>query len=389
VGGLDRADPTARGLDQMRSVSRVLRARHVEAVPRPSRGPLTGRATGGNRYHRNEPDAIVTVRSSERKRRRPRPGRLLVALGGNAIQRAHDHGTWQESVRQMRRTAAALAPLVTPRRELIVTHGNGPQVGRLLREAELGAVEVPVPPLHVLGAETEGQLGYLVAQELGEELRRRGIDRTIVPIVSRTEVSPRDPAFRTPTKPVGRFYSASEARSLRRTLGWTVREDPRRGGWRRLVASPEPRRWLEGAAVRSMLDAGLGRRCVFVVTGGGGIPVIARRGRWEGVDAVIDKDRAAALVGETLAVETLAIVTDVPGAAVAYTSTHPRWLGRIELSELARYWRRGEFAEGSMGPKVEAGIRFLRRGGRRFIITDIASLPQALAGRAGTRVSMP
>lgn len=318
-----------------------------------------------------------------------RPGRILVALGGNAIQRAHDHGTWRESVRQMRRTAAALVPIVTGRRELIVTHGNGPQVGSLLREAELGAREVPVPPLHVLGAETEGQLGYLIAQELDAALRRRGIDRTVVPIVSRTEVSPRDPAFRRPTKPVGRFYSAREAQALRRRLGWTVRADPGRGGWRRLVASPEPVRWLEGPAVRRMLDAGFGAHAVFVVTGGGGIPVVARGGRWEGVDAVIDKDRAAALVGETLAVETLAIVTDVPGAAVGYDTPQPRWLGRVSLAELERYRRRGEFAEGSMGPKVEAGIRFLRHGGRRFVITDISSLPAALTDRAGTRVSSP
>ncbi len=287
----------------------------------------------------------------------------------------------------MRRTAVALAGIVTPRRELIVTHGNGPQVGRLLREAELGAAEVPLPPLHVIGAETEGQLGYLIAQALSEEFRRRGIRRTVVPIVSRTEVSPRDPAFRRPTKPVGRFYSAAEARELGRRLGWTMREDPRRGGWRRLVPTPEPRRWLEGPAVRSMLDAGFGATCVFVVTGGGGVPVVARRGRWDGVDAVIDKDLTAALVAQVLAVETLAIVTDVRGAATEYASAHPRWLGRVPLAELERLWRRGEFGEGSMGPKVEAGIRFLRRGGRRLVITDVASLPAALADRAGTRVS--
>lgn len=287
----------------------------------------------------------------------------------------------------MRRTAKALASVVTPAQELIVTHGNGPQIGTLLREAELGVAEVPVPPLHVLGAETEGQLGYLIAQELGSELVRRRIARTVVPIVSRTEVSARDPAFRAPTKPVGRFYSASEAVAFRRELGWTMREDPKRGGWRRLVASPSPLRWLEGRAVRSMLDRGLGARCIFVVTGGGGIPVVARAGRWEGVDAVIDKDRAAALVGETLGAESLAVVTDVPGAAVGYASTRPRWLREVELPELIRYWRDGEFGEGSMGPKVEAGIRFLRRGGRRFIITDIRSLRKALGGRAGTQVS--
>ena len=314
------------------------------------------------------------------------PGGVLLALGGNAIQRAQDNGTWTEAVRQMRRTAAAIATVALPGRAIVVTHGNGPQVGSLLREAELGAREVPVPPLHVLGAETEGQLGYLISQELGAALRRAHVDRSVIPIVSRTEVSARDPAFRTPSKPVGRFYPADEAQSLHERLGWTMREDTQRGGWRRLVPSPRPIRWLEGEAVRGMMEAGFGERCVFVVTGGGGIPVVRRRGRWEGVDAVIDKDRAAALVAHQLGIATLAIVTDVPGAAVGYGTDHPRWLGELSLEELTRYWKQGEFSEGSMGPKVEAGIRFLREGGREFIITDIRSLARALAGKAGTRV---
>ena len=315
-----------------------------------------------------------------------RPTRLLVALGGNAIQQAHDGGTWTEATRQMRRTVDALTAVVVPGRELVLTHGNGPQVGNLLREAELGADEVPVPPLHVLGAETQGQLGYPIAQELGAALQRAHIDRIVLPIVSRTAVSPRDPAFRHPTKPVGQFYPAAEADRLHQTLGWTMQEDAQRGGWRRLVPSPQPLRWLEGDGVRGMLDAGFGSRCVFVVAGGGGIPVVRHRGRWEGVDAVIDKDRAAALVARNLNVDTLAIVTDVPGAAVDYASRHPRWLGEVGLDELTRYWKGGEFGEGSMGPKVEAGIRFLHAGGRAFIITDLGSLPEALRGRAGTRV---
>jgi carbamate kinase len=312
--------------------------------------------------------------------------RILVALGGNAIQRAHDHGTWAESVRQMRRTARALAAIVRPGRELVVTHGNGPQVGSLLREAELGAAEIPAPPMHALDAETEGQLGYLIAGELDAALRRAGRARIVVPIISRTEVSPRDPAFRRPTKPVGRFYSAEEARALERTQGWTMREDVHRGGWRRVVPSPQPRRWVEGPAVEAMMDAGLGSRCVFVVTGGGGIPVVRRGAGWVGVDAVIDKDRGAAMVARTLHVDTLVIVTDVPGAAIGFDGEHPRWLGQVTARELSAYWRRGEFAEGSMGPKVEAGLRFLSAGGRSFVITDLGSLPAALAGSAGTRV---
>ena len=324
-------------------------------------------------------------------RQGPRPGspeRILVALGGNAIQRAHDHGTWGEAVRQMRRTARALAAVVRPGRELVVTHGNGPQVGSLLREAELGESEVPAPPMHALDAETQGQIGYLISGELDAALRRAHRPRAVVPIISRTEVSPRDPAFRRPTKPVGRFYSPEEAHALEQTEGWTMREDPHRGGWRRLVPSPQPRRWLEGPAVRAMLDAGLGARCVFVVAGGGGIPVVRRGAGWVGVDAVIDKDRGAALVARTLGAHALVIVTDVPGAAVDFDRARPRWLGAVTAAELARYHALGEFGEGSMGPKVEAGLRFLAAGGRSFVITDLGSLPAALAGRAGTRVGV-
>jgi carbamate kinase len=310
--------------------------------------------------------------------------RIVVALGGNAIQRAHDHGTWTEAVRQMRRTAGALAALATPAVDLVVTHGNGPQVGALLREAELGAPEIPQPPLFVLGAESEGQIGFLIAQELGAALGSAG--RSVVPIVCRTEVRASDPAFLHPSKPVGRFYPKAEAERLHRERGWTVREDAARGGWRRLVPSPNPIRWLEADAVRAMLDAGLGRAMVPVVLGGGGTPVVRRRGRWEGVDAVIDKDLAAALAAHQLGADTLAIVTDVRGAAVGFGTAHPRWLGEVSLAELQAHARRGEFAAGSMGPKVEAGLRFLRGGGRRFVITEPTSLAEALRGRAGTRV---
>ncbi len=313
--------------------------------------------------------------------------RLVVALGGNAIQRAHDHGTWSESVRQMRRTVPALAEVVRAGHELIVTHGNGPQVGNLLREAELGAPEIPAPPMHVLDAESEGQIGYLVALELEAELRRRRLAHTVVAMIGRTEVSARDPAFRHPTKPVGRFYPERDARRLARGEGWVMRPDPQRGGWRRVVPSPRPRRWLEGPGVRRMLDAGLGSQLVPVVTGGGGIPVVRdRSGRYRGVDAVIDKDRTAALVALELGADTLAIVTDVPAAAVGFGSAHPRWLGEVGAAEMAGYLARGEFGEGSMAPKIEAGLDFLRGGGGRFVVTDIPSLPAALAGRAGTRV---
>ncbi len=314
--------------------------------------------------------------------------RLLVALGGNAIAPAHGSGTWTEARAAMRRTAQSLVRVVAAGHELVVTHGNGPQVGNLLREAELGVSEVPMPPMYVAGAESEGQIGFLVAQELSAALTRARLPRTIVPVVSRTEVDGRDPAFRRPSKPVGRFYTRAEGQRLRRQYGWTLRPDPRRGGWRRVVPSPIPRRWLEGVAIRKALDAGLGATCVFVVTGGGGVPVVrGSSGGWRGVDAVIDKDRAAALVARQLGCETLVIVTDVPGAAVGFGTPRERWLGSVSPAELQRYLDQGEFGDGSMEPKVEAVLAFHRSGGRRGVITDIASLPRALDGKAGTRLS--
>ncbi len=313
--------------------------------------------------------------------------RVLVALGGNAIEPAKGTGTWAEATAQMRRTAGSLAAVVARGHELVVTHGNGPQVGDLLREAELGAKEVPAPPMYVAGAESEGQIGFLIAQELSASLARAGVPRSVVPVVSRTEVDRQDPAFRRPDKPVGRFYSAAEARRLQHRAGWTLRPDVRRGGWRRVVPSPIPQRWLEGDTVRRALDAGLGARTVFVVSGGGGVPVVRdRAGRWTGVDAVIDKDRAAALVARRLDCETLVIVTDVRGAAVGFGTPRERWLGEVAASDLQKYLEAGEFAEGSMAPKVEAVLQFVRDGGRRAVISDIPSLPRALNGRAGTRV---
>jgi len=288
----------------------------------------------------------------------------------------------------MRRAAASLTAVARSSAELVLTHGNGPQVGLSLRQNELSDREVPRRPLDVLDAETQGQIGYLIQTELGAALRRARIDRAVLPLISRMEVRARDPAFRSPTKPVGRFYTEEEARLVRKQFGWTMQHDVARHGWRRLVPSPRPVRWLEGHAVRTLLSADLAKRWIPVVAGGGGVPVVRRGGgRYEGVEAVIDKDLGAALVASELGVPTLAIVTDVPGAAVSFGRPSERWLGRVTLEELERLHARGEFSSGSMGPKVEAGIGFLRSGGHRFVITDIPSLPRALAGEAGTRVT--
>ena len=312
---------------------------------------------------------------------------ILVALGGNALQRAGGGGTWEEARVQMRRTVRVLAEIAAEGSELVLTHGNGPQVGALLLQNEAGQREVPAHPMDVLGAETQGQIGYLIQMELTPALRAARVDRSVLTVVSRMEVARNDPAFQDPTKPVGRYYSGDEARLLRKRHEWVLRYDGVRGGWRRLVPSPRPVRWLEGRAVRQLLGSGNGKRWVPVVSGGGGIPVVRRRdGGYEGVEAVIDKDLAASLVGRELALDTLAIVTDVPGAAVNFGKKGERWLGEVTVTELAEFARRGEFAVGSMGPKIEAGLEFLRGGGRRFLVTDIPSLARALRGEAGTRV---
>jgi carbamate kinase len=313
--------------------------------------------------------------------------RIVVALGGNALNRAGGTGSWDEAVEQMRRTAPALASVVAEGHELIVTHGNGPQVGQLLVQNELAAREVPPRPMAVLGAQSQGEIGFLIQQELTAALDAGGTPRTVLAVVSRMEVSTRDPAFHAPSKPVGRYYSEEESRVLRKREGWEMQFDGARGGWRRLVPSPAPLRWLEADGVRTLLGAGWGQRIVPVVCGGGGIPVVRRRGGVPtGVDAVIDKDRSAGLVATTLGAETLAMVTDVPGAAVGFGRAWERWLGEVSAEELAGLLDRGEFGTGSMAPKVGAGLAFLTDGGRSFTICDAPGLVRALHGESGTRV---
>ncbi|MFZ1024087.1 MAG: carbamate kinase [Thermoplasmata archaeon] len=313
--------------------------------------------------------------------------RVLVALGGNALQRAAGAGSWEEAVRQLDGTIRSLASVVTEGHQLILTHGNGPQIGALLRQNELALREVPARPMYVLGAETQGQIGYLIQQELSPALKRAGVPRTVIVLVSRMEVSPRDPAFKHPTKPVGRFYSDAEARLLRKREGWVLQFDGPRGGWRRVVPSPNPLRWLEAGPIQKLLNSSWGHVVIPIVAGGGGIPVVRHAGnRFEGVEAVIDKDLAAVVVARELSVETLAIVTDVPGVAVGFRKPWERWLGEVSLSEIEKFQRQHEFGEGSMSPKIEAARRFMKNGGSRVLITDIPSLGRALRNEAGTRI---
>jgi carbamate kinase len=314
-------------------------------------------------------------------------GRTFVALGGNALQRAGGDGSFAEATGQMRIVARVLAELVLQEEELLLSHGNGPQVGALLRQNELARREVPPRPMFVLGAETQGQIGYLVQQELAAALARAKVPRVVVALLTRVAVSPRDPAFRNPTKPVGAFYPEAEANLLKKREGWTMVHDRARGGWRRVVPSPKPVEWLERDAVLEWLTQGFGQRWVTVLGGGGGIPVVRRApGVYEGVDAVIDKDLTAALIAQEVRADTLAIVTDVPAVAIGFHKPWEEWLREVTVREMETYRRRGEFGEGSMAPKVDAALEFLGHGGRRVIITDPPSLARAVRDEAGTRI---
>jgi carbamate kinase len=287
----------------------------------------------------------------------------------------------------MRATARVLAELAATGEEIVLTHGNGPQVGRLLRQNEIAEREVPRLPLDVLGAESEGQIGYLISQELGAALHRLHIDRHVLVLLSRIVVDAKDPSFAHPTKPIGQYYPDAEARLLRKSRGWSMAHDPARGGWRRLVPSPQPIRWVEGEAIRRWIRSGLAPRSLLVVGGGGGIPVVPKgRGAFVGVEAVIDKDLTAALIASTVDAQTLAIVTDVPAVAVGFGRPWERWLADVSSAEMRGFLEKGEFGEGSMAPKVEAALRFLDHGGRNVVITDAPSLGRALRGEAGTRI---
>ncbi len=312
-------------------------------------------------------------------------GRVVVALGGTALNRAGEAGTYEETRAPVQETVGPLLSLLQAGHQLIVTHGNGPQVGALLIQQDATRREVPPLPLDVLGAMSQGWIGYLLQQELASGIRSARLPHHVVVLLTRTEVSADDPSFHHPAKPVGHFYPENEARLLRKQKGWTFVDDTARGGWRRVVPSPVPRHILEASWLKALLAARGVRPFVAILAGGGGVPVVRQApGHWTGVEAVIDKDRSAALLAHLLDAETLAIVTDVPAVQLGFRTPHPRPLDRVEPRELRRHLENGEFGEGSMRPKVEALLEFVSRGGTRAIITDVVSLPEALEGKAGT-----
>jgi carbamate kinase len=313
------------------------------------------------------------------ERRRPR--RFLLALGGNAIIPPGRAGTIQEQIAVTEQTMRQVVAALGDDEQLLLTHGNGPIVGNILIRNEAAACEIAPMPLDVCGADSQGGLGYMIQQVLRNELRRAGKTRDVVSIVTQVRVDAGDAAFKSPTKPIGPFYSQARANELM-AGGWRMVEDAGRG-YRRVVPSPQPREVIEAPVIRRLLDAGV----IVIAAGGGGIPVLRDQdGNLRGVEAVIDKDRASALLAHDVLCSVFVNVTGVDRVATGFGTEHQRDLEVLPLAEARRLLLAGEFPPGSMGPKIEAAIEFLEGGGDQVLITSPAVLSEALAGRHGTRV---
>ena len=305
--------------------------------------------------------------------------RVLLALGGNAMTGPDGSATPGAQIEAVGVAMRAAARLVAAGHELVITHGNGPQVGNILVKNELAAHVVPPVPLDWCGAQTQGTLGFTILDCLDDALADAGVPRPVAALVTRTLVDRDDQGFTHPSKPIGRYLPREQAQTL--IDHGQVWQDRGEKGWRRVVASPEPLEVLDVGSVRVLLEAGH----VVVAAGGGGIPVVREPdGHLRGVEAVIDKDLTAALLARTLAADVLVIATDVDHAAVGWGTAGQRELGRVTLAEMRAYAASGQFASGSMGPKVDAATRFVAGGGPRSVITSLTHITEAVEGGFGT-----
>ena len=314
----------------------------------------------------------------------------MLAIGGNSLIRSKDKSSFADQLTTTAETCRHIADIVEAGHEVVVTHGNGPQVGFILIRSHLARNRLPQVPLDACNAQTQAEIGYMIQQSLDNEFRRRGIEKPVVTVVTQVVVDSADPAFQHPSKPVGPFYTKAEAAKLEKENGWVMREDAGRG-FRRLVPSPQPVDVVERPEVESLLRAG----AVVVACGGGGIPVVEDGGvrteeggvkTLKGVAAVIDKDLASSLLAGEIGAERLVISTAVEQVYLNYGLANQTALRRVSVEEMQKHLAARQFPPGSMGPKVEAALDFLERGGREVIITDPDHLAEALAGKAGTHI---
>ncbi len=306
----------------------------------------------------------------------------VIAIGGNSLIEDNRKPDVEYQWDAVRTTCQHIADLVSEGWQVVVTHGNGPQVGFILRRNELAAHEVHTTPLDLIGADTQGAIGYMLQQALDNSLRAMGLNKSVISIVTQTLVNPNDPAFQNPTKPIGSFSDEATARKYEQQ-GWQVMEDSGRG-WRRVVASPQPLEIIELGAIRSMIKEGY----IVIAGGGGGIPVVRNpNGELRGVNAVIDKDRASSLLAAGIGADLFIISTAVPQVAINFNTPQQQNLSHLTLAEAKKYLADGHFGVGSMKPKIEAVIGFLERGGPQALITDPANLAAALKHEAGTWIT--
>jgi len=306
---------------------------------------------------------------------------ILIAVGGNSLIRAGEKGTISEQLANTRRTAAEVVGLIRSGYRLVITHGNGPQVGASLLRSERAATQVPGHPLDVCDASTQGEIGYLLQQSFVNELDHAGLHVPVVTVLTQSIVSADDPAMQHPTKPIGPFYSQADAEERKRTLGWQIVEDAARG-CRRIVPSPDPIEIVELETIFDLVNEGV----LVIACGGGGIPVVRTAHGLEGVEAVIDKDRASALLAACLGVDMFVISTDTDFVYLDYKKATQHPLTYVTASELEKHHAEGHFPPGNMGPKVESVLRFLKRGGKEAVITSCENICRAVEGSAGTHI---
>ena len=307
----------------------------------------------------------------------------VLAMGGNSLIRDKNHIALSFQYERVQETAKYIAELIAEGVRLVITHGNGPQVGFIYRRGELARSELPLIPLDICGADTQGAIGYMIEKALLNEFRRRGIDKKVTAVVTQTIVDREDRSFKHPTKPIGSFMSEEEALANKRGLGWEVAEDAGRG-YRRVVPSPIPKKIIELDVIELLVQSGY----IVIAAGGGGVPVILNeQGEIEGVEAVIDKDLGSAVMASGLGADTLIISTAVDAAYLNFGQEDQRPLSRVSLPEIKRYLEEGHFKPGSMKPKIEAIINFLENGGEKAIITSPENLLRAFKGKAGTTIT--
>jgi carbamate kinase len=307
---------------------------------------------------------------------------IVVALGGNAIIEEGTEGTMAQQFENTRKSMDAIVGLIREGHRVVLSHGNGPQAGVHLIRNEAASGQVPPSPLNVIVADTQGSMGYMIAQCLANALLKAKIEKDVVTVITQVVVDPADPSMSNPTKYVGPFYKAEQVDKLR-TRGWIVKEDPGRG-YRRVVASPLPLDVVEKGTIKDLIDDGK----VVIAVGGGGVPVMrSSDGTLAGVDAVIDKDRASALLANLIGADELLILTGVDRIAVNYKKPDQRYFDALSVADCERFLAEGQFPKGSMGPKIEAACDFIKRGGRKVIVTNLENAATAIDGKAGTIIT--